>query len=514
MHVLLDARLLHRPVSGVERDQICFIRELSGRPEIRRLSVLVRKGTVLPEQLCPESAAGFEVIEVVDIEGIIRVLTAEDDPPDVFHMTHVPEMAWELMLIPIARAVAVTVHDAILNRHPEYFPNREVWAWFDGFTKLIIASADRLMGHTQSVIDETEHDLDGDPGRCDIVPLAPDPSFSQRVDSPEVVAFRAKHGLQRDYFVALGRDYAHKDHPTLIRALARLPEEIELAIAGGKVVADETCSDAVVEELGLGARVNWLPSLADEDLRALLQGSRGLVFPSHEEGFGLPPLEAMLSGVPVIASRAMSIPDVCGDGAWLFEPGDDTELAGLMQRLLAGGQDVDDLIKRGTVRAGSFSWTRTADLIVTSYEKAIATARTRTDRWSQVSDFLTNISQAPVSVGARVHELENELARWQRRGLDAETELVRWKERCEHAETELVRWKERCEHAETELVRWKERCEHAETELVRWKERCEHAETELVRWKDRCGHAETELASWQERCGHAESELASRRERG
>ena len=122
----------------------------------------------------------------------------------------------------------------------------------------------------------------------------------------------------------------------------------------------------------LNAMTHVVSHRGPDGIARWVQGSVGLVYPSLEEGFGLQPLEAMALGTPVVACASMSIPEVCGDGALLFQPGDDQELAGLMETLLAGGQPVADLIQRGHDREQGFSWKRCADATVACYRRATA----------------------------------------------------------------------------------------------------------------------------------------------
>ena len=143
MDVLFDARLLHRPLSGLERVQRNLIRELSERSEIARLRVLVESGTPLPGDF-PENA---EVVEVCSTEEIMAVLLSRDpaERPDVYHLSWFPDGSpRDLLLLPAARAAVVEVHDAILNRHPEYFPSEDRWRWYHGFVKRLVARADRF----------------------------------------------------------------------------------------------------------------------------------------------------------------------------------------------------------------------------------------------------------------------------------------------------------------------------------------------------------------------------------
>jgi hypothetical protein len=158
--------------------------------------------------------------------------------------------------------------------------------------------------------------------------------------------------------------------------------------------------------------VRWLQGLDDQDMKALLQGARALVYPSFEEGFGLPPLEAMALGTVAIAADAMSLPGVCGDGAWLFDPRDHRQLVALMQRALDGGEPVAAERGRGRARAASFAWARTADCTLQCYRDAIAAAKQGSSRRPRLS---AELQQALRVIAASPFGADRELRSWQDR---------------------------------------------------------------------------------------------------
>ena len=419
MHVLFDARLLHRPLSGLERVQRNLLREIARLPGITRLRVVVMHGTALPPSF-PERA---EPVFVRSTEDILRVLTDPDpvQQPDVYHLTWFPDRTPRDLWLPVAaKESVVEVHDAILNRHPEYHPDQHCWAWYHSFVQALVRSCDRLLCHSQSVVREVADVLDGDPRIADVAPLAVEPTLRQPLAAVEVSERLRRLQAPPKFFLAVGKDYPHKDHATMFRAIARLPQRIPILCAGSQVWHGPESSRELLRQLGMTDDVHWFEGLDDEDIKALLQGCTALVYPSREEGFGLPPIEAMALGAPVLASAAMSIPEVCGDAAFLFQPGDDAELARLMQVVLAGGPEVERMVARGRQREATFSWRRCAERTFACYQNAIDSshrkARPRPTLSKPFARILSVLANSPFSA-------ERELAAWQERCLSVEHTL-------------------------------------------------------------------------------------------
>ncbi len=416
MHLLFDARLLHRPLSGLERVQRNVIRELAQRPEIRRLRALVTQGTTLPDDF-PKNV---EVVPVNATEDILKVLLADkaEDRPDVYHLSYFPDRTpRDVLLLLAAKTAVVEVHDAILNRHPEYHQNQESWAWYHAFVRLLVGHGQRILVHSESGKQEAIEDLGAKAEHIDVAPLAVDPSLTKKLSQVEVAEELKALGVAGDYFMSVGKDYPHKDHATMFRALAQLKGDSKIVCAGDRVWdRPGESSGELLAKLGLQERVIWQRGLSDRQIKALLQGSKGLLYPSLEEGFGLPPIEAMNLGVPVVAAECMSIPEVCGDGAWLFAAGDDKTLCELMRKLLATGTDVRELAARGMKRAKQFSWSRCVDATLKCYEKALQSRPNKDLDASQIEALLQSLGNSPFSA-------ERELLAWQDRCLSVENSL-------------------------------------------------------------------------------------------
>jgi glycosyltransferase involved in cell wall biosynthesis len=417
MHVLFDARLLHRGLSGLERVQRNLLRALARRSDLRRLRAVVHRGT--------ELGPGMPDVERLEVGGSDELLAAllSPDPalrPDVYHLSWFPDRnPREVWLPQIVPSCIVEMHDAILNRHPEYHPSRAGFDWYNGFVHRLLQGADRVLVHSEAVARDAERMFSVPADRIDRAPLAVDPELAEPLPDAEAAALRAELGLPPSYFAMVGKDYPHKDHATALRALALLRRsgvDGRILCAGARVWhrSGET-SDEVVAREGIAGHVRWIEGLDDRAIKALLQGSRALIYPSREEGFGLPPLEAMALGVPVVTTKATSIPEVCGDAPIYVPVGDPRALAREMRRLLEDPDHAAAHARRGRTRAADFSWDAAARAVVASYQRARrARQAPRLDR--QLLDLWRSTAECPFSDAA-------ELAAWRDRCLSREYQL-------------------------------------------------------------------------------------------
>jgi glycosyltransferase involved in cell wall biosynthesis len=192
-----------------------------------------------------------------------------------------------------------------------------------------------------------------------------------------------KYGLSGDYFLYLGGFDWRKDVATLLRAFVGLlnsipPDgspQLHLVVAG-RLPDDDTDFTPnpirIAHGLGLGERVVFTGWVPEEEKPALYAGAKAFVFPSRYEGFGLPPLEAMACGTPVIASNTSSLPEVVGPGGLLVPPGDVTALTEAMVGLWTQPGLRHTLSQRAKRHASRFSWTQTARATLAAYARLAA----------------------------------------------------------------------------------------------------------------------------------------------
>lgn len=264
----------------------------------------------------------------------------------------------------------VTFHDMTYLLMPDLHP-RFHRHFFPSMMRLVVRLADHLLVVSESTRRDLERRLPSAAGKITTTPLAAGPVF-RPVPPAEVLDACTRHGLTPGRFLLhVGVLEPRKNVPMLLHAFARIADrfpDVPVVIVGKKGWMYETIF-AELTALGLAKRVVFTGYVPEADLPRLYGGARAFVYPSLYEGFGLPVLEAMQCGTPVVTTDISSMPEVAGDAALLVQPGDVGGLAGALTRVLSDDALAADLKQRGLARAALFSWERCARETRAVYEE-------------------------------------------------------------------------------------------------------------------------------------------------
>jgi len=290
-------------------------------------------------------------------------------------VAHVPYFGAPLVgFLPLV----LTIHDLIPLLLPEYRGGWHVRAYM-----VLAAYAARrarlIVTDSEASARDVERVLGISRDRLRVVHLAAGSQY--RTSTPEQVREgRERLGLPERYLLYLGGFDRRKNVPELLRAFRQaLPKlgGVSLVVAG-RLPRTDTCfapdPRRLARELGLSREVQFLGHVSEPDMPPLYAGAVALVYPSRYEGFGLPPLEALSCGTPVIAMRVSSLPEVVGEGGILIAPGDVGALSEAMCALAADAALRERLSRRGLMHAAQFSWERTARETAAVYREAMASA--------------------------------------------------------------------------------------------------------------------------------------------
>jgi glycosyltransferase involved in cell wall biosynthesis len=266
--------------------------------------------------------------------------------------------------------LVVTVHDLSFLRHPEWF-TRSRAAYYRAAIRPTVTKADLILADSEA----TAHDLQDLLGvateRIVVTPLGVNTRFAP-ASTEDVARARKTYQLPERFFLYLGTIEPRKNLARLIEAFNAIANttDLDLVIAGREGWrADSTI---IAHRLSpFRSRIHFPGFVADDDLPALLSAAEVFVWPSLWEGFGLPPLEAMACGVPVITSSTSSLPEVVGDAAMMVDPEDVPALADAMATLAGDEMRRADLRNAGLERAGQFTWRRTAELTARAYRRVL-----------------------------------------------------------------------------------------------------------------------------------------------
>jgi glycosyltransferase involved in cell wall biosynthesis len=236
-----------------------------------------------------------------------------------------------------------------------------------------VRAARRVIADSQATKDDVVRVIGTPAERIDVVHLATTPPSLGALATPEA-ELRERLGLgARPLLLSLAAKRPHKNVEGLIDALAQIPAERRpLLVVPGYETEHEPVLRARAGAAGVGGDVRFPGWLDPADVEGLWRACAAHVFPSFYEGFGLPVLEAMARGVPGACSDRASLPEVAGDAALLFDPGDPAAIRGAIERLLGDAALRERLRAAGLERAAQFTWERTARATADSYDRALS----------------------------------------------------------------------------------------------------------------------------------------------
>lgn len=264
----------------------------------------------------------------------------------------------------------LTYYDVIGLIYPNALPSARARVLFRVLSRLALASADRVILLSRSSQRDVMRYFSVAEAKTAVVYPAADPQFCPQPDSA-VARVRRRYGLDSPYVLHVGINKPHKNVETLVEAWARARPRATLVFAGPDDPRYPQARQRVAA-LGLGDRVRFFGDVPEADLPALYAGAAVFAFPSLYEGFGLPVLEAMACGAPVVSSDAASLPEVVGDAGPLLSPTDVEAWAETLARLLTNPTTLDAMRARSLARAAEFSWDRAACETAAVYREVIS----------------------------------------------------------------------------------------------------------------------------------------------
>ena len=366
LRVGIDGRAFTSPAAGVRRYVGELARALVALAEPIELVALGGKDVgALPagvghvvEPLHPPTNLGWTLVGLPRAASTARV--------DVIHAPAYTAPFWA------PAPVVLTIHDVSYARHPEWYPYRRDWMRRAFYRHSARTAAQIITDSTFSAAEiHAAYGVDG--GRLSVVPLGVDQRFGPL---DPVRAAELPAGVAGPYLLHVGDLHERRNLPVVVEALvaARAQRDacrsLTLVLAGvDRGVGDAL--DAMARAAGAPNLVVRLGKVGEAGLHALYQRASALVYPSLYEGFGLPPLEAMACGLPVIASRAASMPEVIGDAGILLDPHDIHGWTDAIVRVVEDESLRGRLRAAGLQRAAGFTWARTARLTLDVYRRVV-----------------------------------------------------------------------------------------------------------------------------------------------
>jgi glycosyltransferase involved in cell wall biosynthesis len=369
VHIGIDAHSVGTQLGGNETYAVNLIEALAEIDQVNQYSLYVTTQSAVNR--FANRWPNFRVKPTLPHTPLVRIpitLAAElrKHPVDVLHVQYTSPPVLPCRLV-------VTVHDLSFEHLPETFKRRS-----RAQLRLTVRRTVRKASHVLTLSEFSRRDVietyHVDPARVSVTPAAAPAHFGPVTDETELRRIRQTYGIESDYIFSLGSIQPRKNLVRLIEAYkslrrirgqSKLPK---LVIAGKRGWLDREIFRAAAES-EFARDILFTGYVPDIDLPAFFSGATSFVYPSYFEGFGLPVLEAMQCGTPVIAGDRTSIPEIAGGAALMFDPFDTVALSQALARIVDDAELRASLRQRGLQRAQKFSWTTTAELTLQVYQQ-------------------------------------------------------------------------------------------------------------------------------------------------
>jgi glycosyltransferase involved in cell wall biosynthesis len=302
-----------------------------------------------------------------------RDILLDSESIDVFHRPIQCFSIYDLLILLKSKRSVITILDLILYHYPSYFNSPQEALHYKRLMRLSALVANRIIAISEHGKKDIVQNLGIPETKVDVIYLGVDTNKFKKIDNEyELKNFKKRYNIRRNFILYIGTDFPHKNHENLILAYKKLIEridDVDLILAGPSTsTARRRNIEAAIHDIT--DRVIILDYVDDDDIVYLYNSAKLFVYPSLYEGFGLPLLEAMACGVPIVASEATSIPEVVGDAAVLVDSRNVEALCEGMHKVLTDEALRNRLVKEGLKRIKSFKWQETVKKTRDTYERA------------------------------------------------------------------------------------------------------------------------------------------------
>jgi glycosyltransferase involved in cell wall biosynthesis len=296
---------------------------------------------------------------------------------DLYHSTH-----YVLPAVVPCRAV-VTIHDIIHLLYPEFLPSTLAFFYAQRMIRRSLSRGDRIIAVSQNTKTDLMDYFKVDGRKIRVVYSGVTDRYREKLSQTTISARLNEFGIDQPYLLFVGNPKPHKNLDNVVKAYARSLEildfDADLVCVGDREGMEFKVRQRA-EQLGLGDRIRLVGHVPEEALPALYQGATLFVFPTLYEGFGLPVVEAMASGVPVITSKTSALREIAEGYSHLVNPLDVEEIAQAIAQCMADPEHREALRKLGLRRADDFRWPRTAEQTLEVYRAALQAPKRTTIR--------------------------------------------------------------------------------------------------------------------------------------